>query len=413
MLPPGAGTRRPGRADAAPARRPATPPRSPAPSSSPRRRWPSGSCGPSARSRDNHIAYRIPSAGRAPRPAPRGARRHLPDLQRGPHRHLRRRRSCAPTCRPRRSASAGVLVELMPDEPEARRAAGAACCSPTPAGRPAPRPTASLVRLADQDRTLWDRALIAEGHDLVRACLRRNQPGPVPDPGRDRRRARRRGDRRRDTDWAQIVALYDQLDALRADRGGRAQPGRSRSRERDGADRRPRGARRGRPRPLAAYHLFHAARADLLARRGRHDEATDAYDRAIELAANQTERQFLLARRAEVADGGPDPARARRRARASRREPGPLEAGWSGRSGGRRPVGGGDRGYCRHHRALRVRRYFWIERTTGCGQFRSAIGRNLCQDRGRGHAQPAAPPPQPPVRPARGGARPIWPPRPR
>src|SRR5206468_182418 len=70
-----------------------------------------------------------------------------------------------------------VLVELMPDEPEA--VGLLALMLLTEARRPA-RTAAdgSLVRLADQNRDRWDRALINEGHRLVRACLRRNQPGP-------------------------------------------------------------------------------------------------------------------------------------------------------------------------------------------------------------------------------------------
>ena len=72
---------------------------------------------------------------------------------------------------------ARLLAELMPDEPEVLGLL--ALLLLTDARRPA-RVAAdgSLVLLADQDRSLWDRELIAEGQDLVRACLRRNQPGP-------------------------------------------------------------------------------------------------------------------------------------------------------------------------------------------------------------------------------------------
>src|SRR5690349_1129186 len=106
-----------------------------------------------------------------------------------------------------------VLVALMPDEPEA--VGLLALMLLTDARRPA-RTAAdgTMVRLADQDRARWDRELIAEGHALVRACLRRNRPGPfqiqaaiaavhADAPTADA------------TDWGQIVALYDQLFAQR------------------------------------------------------------------------------------------------------------------------------------------------------------------------------------------------------
>ena len=73
-----------------------------------------------------------------------------------------------------------------------------------------------MVRLADQDRSRWDRGLIDEGHDLVRACLRRNQPGPfqiqaaIAAVHADAATADA-------TDWGQVVALYDQLHARRPD----------------------------------------------------------------------------------------------------------------------------------------------------------------------------------------------------
>src|SRR5205085_8553611 len=106
-----------------------------------------------------------------------------------------------------------VLVELMPDEPEA--VGLLALMLLTEARRPA-RTAAdgSLVRLADQDRTRWDRALIDEGHGLVRACLRRNQPGPFQVQAAI---AAVHADSASvaSTDWSQIVALYDQLFAMR------------------------------------------------------------------------------------------------------------------------------------------------------------------------------------------------------
>ena len=71
---------------------------------------------------------------------------------------------------------ARLLAELMPDEPEV---IGLMALLLLTESRWAARtgPDAALVLLADQDRSQWDRGLIAEGQDLVRACLRRNQPG--------------------------------------------------------------------------------------------------------------------------------------------------------------------------------------------------------------------------------------------
>jgi RNA polymerase sigma-70 factor, ECF subfamily len=84
-----------------------------------------------------------------------------------------------------------VLTELMPDEPEA--VGLLALMLLTQARQPArTAPDGSMIRLADQDRTRWDRTLIAEGHDLVRACLPPRPPRPVPGPSSDRRRPRRR-----------------------------------------------------------------------------------------------------------------------------------------------------------------------------------------------------------------------------
>jgi RNA polymerase sigma-70 factor (ECF subfamily) len=187
-----------------------------------------------------------------------------------------------------------VLVELMPDEPEA--VGLLALMVLTEARQPARLSSdGSLVRLADQDRSLWDRALIAEGHDLVRACLRRNQPGPfqiqaaIAAVHADAVTAA-------DTDWAQIVALYDQLDALRPNPvvglnraiaiGELEGPGAGLA-ALDAID----------IEPLASYQPYHAARADLLLRAGRVDEAVDGYDRAIELTTNPTERAFLMIQR--------------------------------------------------------------------------------------------------------------------
>jgi RNA polymerase sigma-70 factor, ECF subfamily len=188
----------------------------------------------------------------------------------------------------------------MPDEPEvlgllallllseSRRAARTA-----PSGTEAQVKPASLVLLPDQDRRRWDRDLIAEGQALVRACLRRNRPGPyqlqaaVNAVHSDAPTAA-------ETDWGQIVELYDQLLAV-APTPVVALNRAVAVAERDGP-----GAGLAATEGLALedYHLFHSTRADLLGRLGRHAEAAAAYDRAVALAANAAERTFLRDRAA-------------------------------------------------------------------------------------------------------------------
>ena len=143
-----------------------------------------------------------------------------------------------------------------------------------------------------------DRDQIVEGHALVRACLRRNRPGPfqiqaaIAAVHADAITAER-------TDWAQIVALYDQLLAV--------QPTAVVALNRAIAVGEQSGAHAGLEvlasidvERLVEYQPFHAARADLLVRAGRIREARVAYDRAIELTVNPAELAFLEARRAEL-----------------------------------------------------------------------------------------------------------------
>jgi RNA polymerase sigma-70 factor (ECF subfamily) len=192
-----------------------------------------------------------------------------------------------------------VLTALMPDEPEA--VGLLALMLLTEARQPArTTPDGSLVRLADQDRTRWDDTLVAEGHDLVRACLRRNQPGPfqvqaaIAAVHADAATAAA-------TDWHQVVALYDQLYALRPN----AVVALNRAiavAELDGTAAGLAALASLDPTPLDAYQPYHAARADLLARDGRPAAALRAYDRALELTLNPTERRFLERQRSEVAD---------------------------------------------------------------------------------------------------------------
>jgi RNA polymerase sigma-70 factor, ECF subfamily len=196
---------------------------------------------------------------------------------------------------------ARLLAGLMPGEPEAqgllalllllhaRRAARAA-------------PGAPLVRLAEQDRRLWDRGQVAEGQAIVRACVQRGRPGPYQvqaainavhsvAPSVDR------------TDWPAILTLYDQLYALT--------PTPVVALNRAVALAEVRGPAAGlaavddlRSAGLDSYYLFHAARADLLRRLRRGGEAAAAYATARALTANPAEQAFLDARHAAVLAAG-------------------------------------------------------------------------------------------------------------
>jgi RNA polymerase sigma-70 factor, ECF subfamily len=157
------------------------------------------------------------------------------------------------------------------------------------------------VLLRDQDRGLWDRAMIAEGLAIVRWCLRRNQPGlyqlqaAINAVHADSESAA-------DTDWPQIVALYDQLLVAaptpvvalnRAIAVGEVNGPAAALALVNGLD-------------LSHYHLFHATRADLLRRLGRLDEAGDAYQLASSLAPTTAERDFLTRRARQVMGKGRD-----------------------------------------------------------------------------------------------------------
>ncbi|WP_062436334.1 RNA polymerase sigma factor [Herbidospora daliensis] len=159
--------------------------------------------------------------------------------------------------------------------------------------------TGELVTLDEQDRGAWDAALVAEGHRLVRERLASGEaPGryqilaainAVHTSARDVR----------DTDWSQVVALYDQL--VRLDRSPVAALNRAVAvAELDGPDVALAAVERlgG---DLAGYHAFHATRADLLRRLGRSGEARAAYETAIELAGNSAEVAALTRRRDRLA----------------------------------------------------------------------------------------------------------------
>ena len=188
-----------------------------------------------------------------------------------------------------------LLAELMPDEPEVLGLL--ALMLLTEARRPARTGAdGELVLLADQDRSLWNRSLISEGQDLVRACLRRNRPGTyqlqaaINAVHGDAPSAEL-------TDWRQILALYDQLMAVA--------PSPVVALNRAVAVAEVSGPAAALPivdgLGLERLDVFHAVRADLLRRLGRDDEARAAYDAAIALAGNEPERSFLQRRRASLA----------------------------------------------------------------------------------------------------------------
>ena len=164
-----------------------------------------------------------------------------------------------------------------------------------------------LVTLDEQDRGAWDAALIAEGHALVRERIAAVAAGQGR-PGRYQILAAINAVHTsardvRDTDWSQVVALYDQLAGHRPLTDRRAQPGhRARRARRAGG-----GAGASVDRlDLPRYHAYHATRADLLRRLGRSADARAAYEKAIELAANTAEIAYLTRRRDQlvVAAGG-------------------------------------------------------------------------------------------------------------
>jgi len=184
-----------------------------------------------------------------------------------------------------------LLFVLMPGEPEVMGLL--ALMLLIESRRPARRDGAGeMVLLGDQQRELWNRDLIAEGQALVRACLRRNRPGPyqiqaainavhsdAAAPGA--------------TDWRQIVDLYDQLLAVapspivalnRAAAIAEVDGPAAALEVVDGLS-------------LERYYLLHAVRANLLRRLDRVDDAVAAYDQAIALSENAAERAFLTRQR--------------------------------------------------------------------------------------------------------------------
>ena len=206
---------------------------------------------------------------------------------------LVRRELCAEAIRLGR-----LLVELMPDEPEALGLL--ALMLMTDARRDARTgPDGELVTLEDQDRSRWDRPQLLDGASVIERALRMRRPGPFqlqaviaanhvgpPDAA--------------STNWENIARLYSDLAAM--------QPTPVVELNRAVAVAMAYGVDAGleivdaleASGDLEGYYLLHAARADLLRRGGRHSEAGDAYRNAIELCANEVELRYLRRRLAEV-----------------------------------------------------------------------------------------------------------------
>jgi RNA polymerase sigma-70 factor (ECF subfamily) len=184
-----------------------------------------------------------------------------------------------------------LLHELMPDEAEVT---GLLALMLLTQSRRRARIDADgrLVPLAEQDRGGWDAALIAEGQELVRACLRRDRPGPYQiQAAINAVHSDAAG-----TDWRQVVALYDQLLAIAPSPVAEVNRAVAVA-EVDGPEA---GLALVDRAGLDDYPLTHAIRADLLRRLGRSAQARAAYDRAIAAAGNEAERAFLTRRRSEL-----------------------------------------------------------------------------------------------------------------
>jgi RNA polymerase sigma-70 factor (ECF subfamily) len=187
-----------------------------------------------------------------------------------------------------------LVVELLPGDPEATGLLALMLLGDARRDARAGE-GGEVVPLPEQDRARWDTRRLAEGRALVRRCLAWNRPGPYQIQAAIQA-VHSDAPSAAETDWRQIVALYDQLSAVAPS------PVVALNRavavaEVDG--------------PAAAlelvnaidlgrYHVYHAVRADLLRRLGRPADAVRAYDRAIELAGNAREREFLARRRGSL-----------------------------------------------------------------------------------------------------------------
>jgi RNA polymerase sigma-70 factor, ECF subfamily len=196
---------------------------------------------------------------------------------------------------------ARMLCALMPDEPEVR---GLTALLVLNEARRATRTSGDgrLLLLEEQDRSAWDREAIAQGHELVLEALRGGAPGRFTVQAAIAA-VHATAETYEDTDWSEIVALYDELlkiwpspvvelnraVALAMVRGPGAALSEVEALEAAGR--------------LSGYHYLLAVKADLLRRLGRRDDAVRAYEAALELAGNAAERDFLAHRLAELSAG--------------------------------------------------------------------------------------------------------------
>ncbi len=190
---------------------------------------------------------------------------------------------------------ARAVAGLMPDEPEA---AGLLALMLLNESRMRARSNeGAVVLLRDQDRATWDRAMIDEGHEIVRACIRRGRPGPYQLQAAIQA-VHCNADSFETTDWLQIVTLYDQLRSVmptpvvalnRAIAIGEIEGPAAALAEMDAI-----------APDLDTYHLMHAARGTMLRRLGRRNAALAAYQRAADLAATEADRRFLGEQIAEL-----------------------------------------------------------------------------------------------------------------
>lgn len=185
---------------------------------------------------------------------------------------------------------ARILCGLRPGEPEALGLLSLMLT--TDARLPARTDAAGdLVRLADQDRSRWNRSQIAEGEALLTEAIARGSRGPFQIKAAISA-LHCEGRTASDTDWRQIVLLYDALAVLEPTAVVRLN--RAVALANIGGAERGLAALAGLDDELEQYQPFHAARADLLKRAGRRDEAAAAYDRAIALSGTEAERRFLI-----------------------------------------------------------------------------------------------------------------------